>query len=114
MFVKVFYTFCKVIVLTCLLVVAFSLSFYMAFYNPKKIFARSPFYIPGRSLVKTMTMIAGEFEYESIFNFPSLPQSRKFEDLIPEEVPNLEMATILWILFLILAPILYLNLLVRA
>ena len=34
MFVDIFYTFCKMIVLTLLLVIAFAMAFYMAFFNP--------------------------------------------------------------------------------
>ena len=34
MFVHMFYTFCKAIILTMLLIFAFSFAFYMAFYDP--------------------------------------------------------------------------------
>ena len=108
MFVKVFYTFCKVIILSFLLVIAFSLGFYMAFHQPLTVTAsRSPFSSPARSIVKTMTMIVGEFDYEDIFHLSSLEP-----EVMLEEIPYFQVANLLWILFLIVAPILFLNLLV--
>ena len=41
MFVNIFKTFCKVIVLTLILIIAFSLAFYMAFDDPSFNFAVS-------------------------------------------------------------------------
>lgn len=39
MFVHIFYTFCKMIILTSLLIFAFSLAFYMTFFDPSDNFA---------------------------------------------------------------------------
>ena len=41
MLVHIFYTFMKMIFLTMLLLIAFSLAFYMAFYDPSEAFAVS-------------------------------------------------------------------------
>ena len=38
MFLNIFYTFCKMIFLTMLLLCAFALAFYMSFYDPSKNF----------------------------------------------------------------------------
>ena len=111
MFVKVFYTFCKVIVLFLLLVIAFSLAFFMAFNIPNGTFRHSPFATPARSMVKTMTMIVGEFEYEQIFNLSSL-EAKKTEDVFVPIAYD-EVANLLWVIFLVLGPILFLNLLVK-
>ena len=39
MFLNIFYTFCKMIILTMLLILAFSLAFFMAFSDPSMEFA---------------------------------------------------------------------------
>ena len=45
MFVHIFYTFCKMIILTALLIFAFSLAFYMAFFDPRPEFLVSLFIV---------------------------------------------------------------------
>ena len=64
----------------------------------------SPFRTPFLSLVKTMVMTIGEFEYDTIFanSVESENQLSSFPIV----------AFILWIIFLILMPILLTNLLV--
>ena len=59
---------------------------------------RDPFRNPGRSLVKTMVMTTGEFEFDTIF----------FADTLDFAV----VSYILWIIFIILMPVLLTNLLV--
>ena len=41
MFMNIFYTFCKVIIFTLMLIIAFSLAFYMTFFDPSPNFAVS-------------------------------------------------------------------------
>ena len=107
MFLDIFYTFWKLIIVTALLVMAFGLSFYMAFSEPGFLFSRSPFADPARSILKTMTMTTGEFEFDTIFrqNPTGLSDSA-------EEIPFPPVSYILWILFVIIMPILLTNMLV--
>ena len=65
---------------------------------------RFPFANVWVSIVKTMTMTTGEFEYDNIF--------RQCGEECPTEVPYPEVSYVLWIFFLILMPILLTNLLV--
>lgn len=110
MFLDIFYTFWKMIVLTSLLVIAFGLSFYMVFDQPGILFSRTPFSDPARSLLKTMTMTTGEFEFDGIFQQTAGGVMRASD--IPGPIPFPEITYILWIIFLILMPILLTNLLV--
>ena len=107
MFEAIFKTFLKVIILTVLLVVTFALTFYMAFNQFIPRFARSPFASPFTSMWKTMTMTTGELGYDDIF--------RQFTDdsiSSAPEVPFPAISYVMWIIFLILMPILFTNLLV--
>ena len=107
MFEAIFKTFLKVIILTVLLVVTFALTFYMAFNQFIPRFARSPFASPFTSMWKTMTMATGELGYDDIF--------RQFTDdsiSSAPEVPFPAISYVMWIIFLILMPILFTNLLV--
>ena len=110
MFLDIFYTFWKMIILTSLLVVAFGLSFYMVFGQPDPLFSRSPFADPARSILKTMTMTTGEFEFDDIFQ--QTPGGVMSLEEIPGPIPFPIVSYILWIIFLILMPILLTNLLV--
>lgn len=110
MFLDIFYTFWKLIIVTALLVMAFGLSFYMVFNEPGFIFSRSPFADPARSILKTMTMTTGEFEFDNIFR--QTPGGVMDPSEVPMNVPFPEVSYILWIIFLILMPILLTNLLV--
>ena len=67
---------------------------------------RSAFSSPGRSLVKTMVMTTGEFDFDGIF-FNSQDDAEDGNDLFYPEI-----AYILWIVFIILMPIILTNLLV--
>lgn len=110
MFLDIFYTFWKMIVLTSLLVIAFGLSFYMVFDQPGPLFSSSPFADPARSILKTMTMTTGEFEFDDIFQ--QTPGGVMSAAEIPGSIPFPIVSYILWIIFLILMPILLTNLLV--
>lgn len=110
MFFDIFYTFWKLFILTGLLLIAFGLSFYMAFFQPGVLFSRSPFSDPARSILKTMTMTTGEFEFDNIFQ--QTPGGVNSVDQIPEQIPFQVVSYLLWMIFLILMPILLTNLLV--
>ena len=100
--------FVKVIILTALLVIMFALAFHMTLAqleDPR--FIVSPFASPLNSIWKTMTMMTGELDYESIFR----QASEGSEDPIPA-LPFPVIAYLLWIVFLIMMPILLSNLLV--
>ena len=64
---------------------------------------RSAFSSPGRSLVKTMVMTTGEFEFDGIF----FNDAEDGDDLFYPQI-----AYTLWIIFIILMPIILTNLLV--
>ena len=68
---------------------------------------RSPFSSPSRSLLKTMTMTTGEFDFDSIFR-----QDPTGESDAAEEIPFPPISFILWIVFVIIMPILLTNMLV--
>lgn len=64
-----------------------------------------PFRSPASSLFKTITMTTGEFDFDPLFN-----QGGDEE----EEVPYNAVSVILWIIFIVLMPILLMNLLVHS
>ena len=66
---------------------------------------RTPFHDPGRTIVKTMTMTTGEFEFDRVF--------RQDNSTEVDDIQYGVVSYTLWILFLILMPILLTNLLVR-
>lgn len=99
--------FVRVIILTGLLVVTFSLAFHLTFNQLHPLFRRSAFATPLNSIWKTLTMMTGEMDYEDIFRLSS-----GGSDTQVPEIPFPELAYILWILFLITMPILLNNLLV--
>ena len=70
----------------------------------------SPFATPGLSIIKAMTMAVGEMDFESIFRLTS---GGVFDiDEVPTPIPYTGVSILLWIFFLILMPILLMNLLV--
>ena len=107
MFEAIFKTFLKVIILTVLLIVTFALTFYMAFNQFIPRFARSPFASPFTSIWKTMTMATGELGYDNIFR-----QSTADPMSTDPDVPFPAISYIMWVIFIILMPILFMNLLV--
>lgn len=94
-------------ILTIVLVVMFALAFHMTFNHFHSFFERSPFTNMVQSTWKTMTMTTGEMGYEDIFH----QASGGSDDNIPP-IPFPEISYILWVIFLILMPILFTNLLV--
>jgi len=60
---------------------------------------RDPFKNPARSMLKTMVMTVGEYEFDTIF--------------FATKLDFVAVSYILWIVFVILMPILLTNLLVR-
>ena len=68
---------------------------------------RSPFSSVPRSLLKTMTMSTGEFDFDTIFR-----QDPAGERAGAEEIPFPAVSYILWIVFVILMPVLLTNMLV--
>ena len=107
MFEAIFKTFLKVIILTVLLIVTFALTFYMAFNQFVPRFARSPFASPFTSIWKTMTMAIGSLDYDNIFR-----QSTSDSMSTAPDVPFPAISYIMWVIFIILMPVLFTNLLV--
>jgi len=59
-----------------------------------------------------MTMTTGELDFENLFRFSSGPSSP--EENTDVNLPFMEVSGVLWVIFLIMMPILYTNLLVSA
>ena len=68
---------------------------------------RSPFSTPGISLIKLMSMTAGDFDFDSIFRLDPAGGS---DDA--EEIPFPPVSYLLWIVFVVVMPILLTNMLV--
>jgi ankyrin repeat protein len=107
MYTNIVYTFLRVVIIAFLFVVAFSLAFYMILFKPVlpgEEINVSTFRTPGLSIIKTMVMTIGEFEYDTIFgnSIEARDQLTEFSGL----------AYFLWIIFLIMMSILLVNLLV--
>uniref|UniRef100_A0A1X7TN60 Uncharacterized protein n=1 Tax=Amphimedon queenslandica TaxID=400682 RepID=A0A1X7TN60_AMPQE len=105
MFIKIFNNFIKVVVLALLLILAFAVPFYMMFYDPQDRAEgiRTPFITPWRTTVKAITMTVGELDMDSL-----LRQNNQ------RNAPDVQYPVItfsLIIVFVILMPILFLNLL---
>ena len=97
MFEAIFKTFQKVVILTVLLIVTFVLT-YMAFDQFVPHFAPSPFASP---------FTTGELGYGDIFR-----QSTSDSTSDAPDVPFPAISYIMWVIFVILMPILFRNLLV--
>lgn len=108
MFQSIVWTFVRIAIPAFLLVLAFTMSFYMLFFVPNPLYAASPFATPGLSIIKAMTMSAGEVDYNSIFQLTSEGAASEDEVLSPIPYP---VSFLIWIFFLILMPILLMNLL---
>ena len=67
---------------------------------------RTPFSNIGRSLLKTLVMTTGEFEFDTIF----INEQDLVDDGLVLLFPTL--TTILWVIFIVTMPILFNNLLV--
>jgi len=105
MFLSICWTFLKAVILFALLVLAFSLAFYMIFFEPQ--YQRSPFSSPGRAILKGMTMTTGDFDFDSLFRLSPNGEKEGVDDI---SFPAI--TVILWMIFIILMPILLTNMLV--
>ena len=71
----------------------------------------TPFSTPGRAFVKTLVMTTGEFEFDTLF----LNTVDNFDNNNGAPLPTLHFpgaAYFLWIVFIIMMPVLFNNLLV--
>ena len=107
MFGHILSTFIRTILLSLLLLIAFFLAFYMAFHVPGTDFLASPFFSPAQTFLTTMTYITGEGDYNGVFGL-SYDRGK-----VLETPPFLPVSVILWIGFLIIMVILFVNMLVR-
>lgn len=107
MFKNIFIRFLKLTILTFLLLLMFALTFYMTFRQFHSLFVNSPFSNVGHSVLKTVAMSVGDLGYDELFRQPSGGSA----DVVPS-IPFPEISYILWIIFIILIPILFSNLLV--
>jgi len=67
---------------------------------------RTPFSNIGRSMLKTLVMTTGEFEFDNIF----INDQELVDEGLILFLP--ELTAIIWVLFIIMMPILFSNLLV--
>ena len=70
---------------------------------------QSPFFAPATSIVKVMSMTTGDFSFDTIFRKSPSGDSENTEEIMFPAI-----AYLLWIIFLIVMPILFINLLVRS
>ncbi|XP_019854452.1 PREDICTED: ankyrin repeat domain-containing protein 17-like isoform X2 [Amphimedon queenslandica] len=106
MFIKIFNNFMKVVTLALLLILAFAVPFYMMFYDPQDRAEgiRTPFITPWRTTVKAITMTVGELDMD--------PLLRQNNQMNAPDVQYPVVSFSLIIVFVILMPILFLNLLI--
>ena len=127
MFIKIFNNFMKVVILALLLVIAFAFPFYMMFYDPHDkskgivrliilmsisfifvsfslLMQRTPFITPWRTLLKTIIMTMGEYDIDVL-----LLQDNEVNSA---DVQYPVVTFSLLVVFVVLMPILFLNLLV--
>ena len=72
----------------------------------------SAFATPGLSIIKAMTMSDGEMDFEAVFRLRSDGVSDI--DEVPTPIPYAGVSILLWIFFLIIMPILLMNMLVSS
>ena len=98
MYVDILFTFLKIVAMALFFLMAFGMAFYMALLQEGR--GCYAFSNPLKSLLKTLTMTTGEFEYDSIFEDPNQPLHYYIS------------AIIIWVIFIVMMPILLMNLLV--
>ncbi|XP_019858025.1 PREDICTED: serine/threonine-protein phosphatase 6 regulatory ankyrin repeat subunit B-like isoform X2 [Amphimedon queenslandica] len=105
MFIKIFNNFVKVVLLALLLIFAFAVPFYMMFYDPQDgiVGIRTPFITPWRTIMKTVIMTEGEYDMDSIL--------RQNNQMSSPDIQYPVVAFSLIVVFVVLMPILFLNLL---
>ena len=108
MFGDIFLTFIRTLLLLLLLLFAFFLAFFMAFHVPGTEFASSPFASPGQTMVTVWTYVTGGGDYNSLFRLSHEPRG---SELVTRR-PFLPISILLWIIFLIMMVILFINMLV--
>ena len=98
MYVDILFTFLKIVIMALFFLVAFGMAFYMSLLQENR--GCYAFSNPLKALLKTLTMTTGEFEYDSIFEDPTQPLYYYIS------------AIIMWVIFIVMMPILLMNLLV--
>lgn len=106
MFENIIVTFVHTIFLSVLLLIAFSLAFYMAFFSPGLDF--TPFSNPGLSLFTVLTYVTAETDFSGLFSlsFDGNDNTRR------GDLPFLPISVVLWTTFIIIMIILLINMLV--
>ena len=94
MHVDILFTFLKIVPMTLF----FLMAFYMALLQEGR--GCYAFSNPLKSLLKTLTLTTGDFEYDSIFEDPNQPLHYYIS------------AIVIWVIFIVMIPILLMNLLV--
>ena len=100
MFIDVSYTFMKVSVVVLLFIFAFSLGFFVLLSN-QQYFSNLMF-----AIIKTLIMTSGEMEYDNLFF------DNQYNNKNVEAVPYMNTTKALFVLFVIIMPIIIMNLLV--
>ena len=75
---------------------------------------QNSFDTPALSLMKSFVMTTGEMEYEQVFRFRDFEDEADENRAIIGDINYIAMSYILFIVFIILMPILFANLLVSA
>ena len=104
MFENIIVTFSHTVFLSVLLLIAFSVAFYMAFFSPGIEF--TPFSNPALSFFSTMTYATGNVEFNDLFSLSHDGNQQR-------DIPFPPVSIMLWITFLIIMIILLINMLVR-
>uniref|UniRef100_A0A1X7TKG2 Ion transport domain-containing protein n=1 Tax=Amphimedon queenslandica TaxID=400682 RepID=A0A1X7TKG2_AMPQE len=106
MFIRICYNFLKVLVLALMLILAFAFPFYMTFYDAqdRSEGIRTPFITPWRSVFKTIMMTMGEYGMDSVL------QQNNERNSADAQYPVFAFS--LLVVFVILMPVLFLNLLI--
>ncbi|XP_071505517.1 LOW QUALITY PROTEIN: transient receptor potential cation channel subfamily A member 1 homolog [Diadema antillarum] len=108
MFTDILRTFANFVVLFILFIVAFALAFYALLMN------QAPFYRVEYSLVKTLVMMIGEFEFDSIFHTQNYlePVDTTLTETFLGSVFYEGITYVIFIVFVVIMSIIIMNLLV--
>ncbi|XP_065650592.1 uncharacterized protein LOC136078729 [Hydra vulgaris] len=106
MIIEVFKSLMSVIMVFFLIIMAFSLSFFVLL----GVKSQKAFLTPGRSIMKMIAMTLGDSTYDHIFN--STIMNNTSGQVYIYELPYPKMSYILFTLFLIVCPVVLMNLLV--
>lgn len=97
-------TFLKLVYLPIILIIAFAFPFYMLFSKPE---VNTSFHTPALSLMRSLVMTTGELDYVDTFQF-----ERRENITSAGAVNYIFMSNCLWVVFIVVMPILFTNLLV--